>query len=883
MDKNKAKQNLKEVLDKYNKYKNSDALEHEANAEKIIEEIFEKVLGWESLEGYVKRKSQKSGKFPDYTFRLNGINKFFLEAKKINADLNSITFQKQAIGYARSSSVSFAVLTNFVELRVYVVDREIDNSKNFDKSQLFEPILIENCLNEKEFERLWLLSKDSFINKEIYNFAESICKLPKRKEIGKHLSEKLNYLREKIKSNIKKNDRQNNKILVSEDSKILIDEVTQKVLDRIVFIRVCEDREFENRYLESFLNYYKEHKRDLWKSVKELFKDYDKKNEKTNVGGYDSGLFEPSLCDEVFLDDNILASIIEEFYYFDDGTPIDFSKIPADVLGNLYENYLTYISKNVDIQKSHKKEQGIFYTPTYIVDYIVRNTLGELLKDKKINSEKIKILDPACGSGSFLIKSFDIIEDYYKKKDNYNQKTLGDDGMTYSTKENILINNIFGVDLDAKAVEIAQLNLLLKIAEKGHKLPLLQKNIKRGNSLIDDRSIDKWAFEWEDNFKEGSFDIVIGNPPWVSIKGKQKSLDLSEEELNWLFKKYPCDQYRPNLFEMFIWKALSLVKEGGYFGFIVPDRLCYNGQFAKLREHILKNFTLKKLWFRPEFEGVISDNIIFIIKKEKANNKSNVEIAEYPSIEFKKIPQEVYTNLSDFSWFIVNEKILKVFEKIKQRKDVFELGTKFQTKVGFIAKPNKVSKIKQNDKQIKVFKGENILRFGVKGNYYFDFKKENLAGGTQDIEKLSRKNKVFLRKTGIDIMASFDNSGTYPEQSVYFIYTNNDKSEEELKVLCALLNSKLLNHYYRNFAVTNKDATPQLKKVDLDKFPIIMPKDMNFFSERVDKLISLNQTIIQLGGKAEESKENKDKINKIIEEIDRKVFEIYDDSEKDLT
>ncbi|MEK6949438.1 MAG: hypothetical protein AABX34_04400, partial [Nanoarchaeota archaeon] len=282
LTKEDAKENLKRILEKYHKYKNSDALKVEANAEKIIEDIFEKVLGWESLEDYIKRKAQRNQKFPDYTFRLNGINKFYMEAKKISADLNDLKFQKQAIGYARSSAVSFTVLTNFVELRVYAVDAEVDSIKNFEKTQLFKPILIENCLNEPEFEKLWLLSKESFINKNIDKYAEETCKLPKRKEIDKHLSEKLNQLRIKIENNIRKNAQENKDILLDINKKALLEEATQKVLNRLVFIRACEDREYENRLLESYLNLYCENEKiKLWQLVKDLFRDYNVKNIET--------------------------------------------------------------------------------------------------------------------------------------------------------------------------------------------------------------------------------------------------------------------------------------------------------------------------------------------------------------------------------------------------------------------------------------------------------------------------------------------------------------------------------------------------------------------------------------------------------------------------
>jgi len=891
MDKETAKQNLKIVLEKYQKYKNSDALEHEANAEKIIEDIFEKVLGWESLEDYVKRKSQDTGKFPDYTFRLNGINKFFLEAKKIDASLDNISFQKQAIGYARSSSVSFAVLTNFIELRIYVVDREIDSSKNFEKSQLFKPILIENCLNESEFDKLWLLSKESFINKKIYEFAEENCKLTKRKEIGKHLSEKLNYLREKIKNSIKRNEKYNSKITSDINSKQLLDEVTQKILDRLVFIRVCEDREYENRHLESFLNSYKENKINLWKSVKGLFKDYDKKNEKTNVGGYDSGLFEYSLCDEVFLDENIIALVIEEFYYFDDGTPINFSKIPADVLGNLYENYLSYISKNADIQKSHKKEQGIFYTPTYIVDYIVKNTISELLKDKKVNVEKIKILDPACGSGSFLIKAFDVIEEYYKKDKNYNQKTLADDGTTYSTKERILKNNIFGVDLDAKAVEIAQLNLLLKIAEKGHRLPLLQQNIKRGNSLIDDENIRKADFfKWDDRFsniiqydkngnlKEGfGFDVVIGNPPYI------RNTELSEIDKQFFNNKYLSAHGQYDIFVLFFELGIKLLKNQGYLGFITSNKFIASDYGQKLRDLILKNCKIKCLIDVSNlkvFKDASTYPVIIILQKdpEKSNREDNIIIFQriedindiYSKSNVIKIKQSKFSKSSDN----------RFLQNIENKKELIDKIDKNSSKIGEIFKCQRGSP--KNKIKIVNIKSKQSLDCIVSkdvNNYYSKISdKFFIISELQN--KILLKEKILIPRTVLSLKAAYEEGGHFIMDRIYYLIPN-EKNKLSIKFVVGLLNSKLIDFYYKiNFGTTHVGGGYlDLRGTQIRQLPIknTSLSQQCTLIQFVDKILSLNKRLSELGDNppSEKTKELREQIEKVTEQINEEVYKLY--------
>lgn len=872
MDVEKLKRDIQTLISDFKANREFYVKNAEANTEtRLIENLF-KLLGWTEND-WIKQENTYRGKKKgraDYSFYLGERRVFFVEVKKVGISLNKEA-NEQAISYALSQRIPFAIATNFEEFNIFCVEEE--NAINRVFRTFKKPDDYVNNLND-----LLFLSRESFEKDLLLKKAEDEDRLKKRMSIDKPLLEDLMSVRRLIVNDIEKNYPKEYDINAR-------DEIVQRIIDRLIFMRRCEDVGInpENKYLEqiTFAPDIQAHKK-----LKEMFEEYNNR--------YNGGLFAVGIdndCDKIKIDGSIIIKLIKYLYRSQNGQYIyDFNWIDADILGQVYEQYLGKIleqkkSGKSDLKESqaHKKEQGIFYTPTYIVDFVVKNTLGELLKDKKVNLNNIKILDPACGSGSFLIKAFDYLNKKLSSDESSSQRKMDSQGL-YSIKTEIIKNNLYGVDLDNKAVEITKLNLLLKASEKNRKLPKeVDLHIKHGNSLIDDENIAKlYAFKWDGDFKEGSFDVVIGNPPWVSIKGKEKSLDLTQEELNWLFKKYPCDQYRPNLFEMFIWKALSLVKEGGYFGFIVPDRLCYNGQFADIREHILKNFTLKRLWFKPLFAGVISDNIIFIIKKEKPTKRSNVEIAEYPSTEFRKIPQEAYSNLSDCAWFIVDEDIFNIFEKIKKKSDVFELGTKFQTKVGFIAKPDKVMKERQDKEQIRVFKGENILKFGFNNNYYFDFKKSNLAGGTQDIEKLGKRNKVFLRKTGIDIMASFDSSGTYPEQSVYFVYTDEDKSEEELKVICALLNSKLLNCFYRNFAVTNRDATPQLKKVDLDKFPIIMPKDTKPFSEKVDKLLNWNRELIKFGDKTtSETKEIRDKINKIIEEINNLVYELYSITNKE--
>ncbi|MBU0635566.1 N-6 DNA methylase, partial [Candidatus Micrarchaeota archaeon] len=236
----------------------------------------------------------------------------------------------------------------------------------------------------------------------------------------------------------------------------------------------------------------------------------------------------------------------------------------------------------------------MYYTPRYIVDYIVKNTLGEKLKECKTIEElqKIKVLDPACGSGSFLIRAFDEIYNYYKQK-GWQEKTFIDpesQKVFATVKDQIIKNNLFGVDLDSKAVEIAQLNLLLKTTDKKHKLPKLQENIKNGNSLIDDSTITEKAFNWNKEFEtimeNGGFDIVIGNPPYVKVE------QIKKDEKDYFFKNFSHIGGRLDLYILFLEKASSILKEKGLMSFILPS-IWLKAKYGKeLRRHILENYSI---------------------------------------------------------------------------------------------------------------------------------------------------------------------------------------------------------------------------------------------------------------------------------------------------
>jgi len=869
MTKEEAKKQIQKLVEKYERIAKEGKIKSYNEAQtrnEFIEPLFG-FLGWDmrnlNTDNEVITEENVSGGRVDLAFQLGNIPVMFLEAKALKVDLDEWKWAEQAIHYSWNKSVTWAVLTDFEAIKIF--NAEIP-PKNITQN-LFIEIKCQDFIDR--FDQLWLLSKESFEKQLLYKKAEKWGKITKRKQVNEKLFEDLMAWRTSLTREFKKKNNLTNEEL---------DEGVQRILDRLIFIRTAEDRKIEPNVLEAI---YRSEKSGSYRQLVKVFRDFDE--------AFNSKLFAPHYCEEWKADDKVIANCLEGLYKTKDSYRYDFSIISADVLGGMYEQYLSYVQgrKSEEKKKSKRKSHGIYYTPKHIVDYIIKETLGEVLKKTKPkNISKIKVLDPACGSGSFLIASYDKILKHLTKQ---NPQT------SLFAKFDILKENIFGVDLDSQAIEIAQLNLLLKVLSQKARLPELEHNLSSGNSLVSGEFDElekyfgeKWQeqkpFNFEEEFKEvfeeGGFDVIIGNPPWVSLKGKHKSISFSDVELEYFYENLNANTYAPNFYEMFIWKGLSLLRDGGYFSFIVPDRFCANKQFIKLRKHILKNFALKKLWFKVDFPGIIADTVIFVIQNKKIKG-NKIQVAEFPNEKFINIPQNMYLNNDDFSFFYIKENILKIFEEIFSNPRISKLSDFAKTTSGCGAKTSLLHEEKQNDSEIRIIKGINIGRFAHNGYFWFDFKPENLSGRTRDKKKLSAKNKVLLRKTGIDLIATFNDSSAYPEQSLYFIY---DTDRQTLLYLLALINSKLINAYYQNFAITNRDSTPQLKNFDLDKFPIIKATE-----KEKEVIAKKSQTMLELHKKLHATSENTDKYNSLKkeienldQEIDEAIYKLYGLTNKEI-
>jgi len=870
MDKNSAKTELRLLIEKYNKLVQKErdikSKEEEMTKKDLIRPLFERVLGW-NFEEDVTAEEKISKGWVDYGFRINGVPKFFLEAKALREDVDNQKFFEQAVNYAYYKRCPWVVLTNFETLKI--LNAEWETPYYF--SSHFMTLKCNEFLDR--FEDLWLLSKESFDQGLLDKLAEKYGKKTKKVTVDKQLLNDFTKFRDMLSKNITKLNQARK--LTQEE----LDESIQRILDRLIFIRNCEDRGLEEKKLWEARNEIK-----VWKKLKEVFAYYDE-NYDSKIFTYDqTDAKKVHLCDTLDIDDSVMREIVESLYRTKDKSiSYDFSIIDADVLGTVYEQYLSHILKKTEKRAmisenhAHKKEQGIYYTPTYIVDYIVRNALGELLEKKNVNIEKIRVLDPACGSGSFLIKAFDVLNEHYQQNDKAYSQTQLDlkTGTMFTRKVKILQDNIFGVDLDKQAVEIAQLNLLLKIAEKGHRLPLLERNIRRGNSLIDDENIaGDEAFKWEKEFGEimanGGFSVIVGNPPYGA--------ELGEAERNFVSQKFKFAGSNKNTALLFIEKSLELINENGHFGMIVPKSLAFS-QLWKLGRELIKKHLTKVVDVSKAFEDVLLEQMIIIL--DKSAKTEEYVLQDMFSKESISIDKK-FIDSTDSLILHGEKKDFEIFKKMSQSSKYLSSITK--TGRGL---PSQKYLVKEKTKY-PVVKGKTISRYNFWSSGEFlpeEVIEENKkkANFLQQPKIISQRivAHVTKPKDHIIIMSALDREGLMNVDTVEnTVLTDRNYS---LEFLLCLLNSKLASWYAYRYVFSKAIRTMDLDDYYLGKIPLPnIEIDNSVFIELANRMLSLNERLAVLGDKGTDERVMiEEEIEKTDSEIDELVYTIYGITEQE--
>jgi hypothetical protein len=745
--------------------------------------------------------------FFDYTFRIGGARKFLVETKKPSVrikEANEAALQIRR--YAWNQKLPLSILTNFEEFAIYDCRIKPESGDAASKARI-------EYFTYKEYPEKWdwlvsILSPESIQLGSFDKYAETTKGKRGTASVDDDILAEIEQWRDAFAKNIA---LRNPSLTVEE-----LNSIVQRTIDRILFLRICEDRGIEeyetlHKLLEG---------EQVYGRLCQLFRNADDK--------YNSGLFhfqpEPdwnespdTLSLTVTIDDKILKGIIKRLYFPD--SQYEFSLIPPAILGHVYEQFLGKVIRltdghqaKVEYKPEVKKAGGVFYTPQYIVEYIVKHTVGELVKDKTPREvSKLRILDPACGSGSFLIGSYQFLLDWHRdwyianlvpvfkeknsvtdpavlallpeqaprkkksaatidlpiyksgngKEVRLSEHMRSDWKLTTAEKKRILLNNLFGVDIDQQAVEVTKLSLLLKVLEEENQetvskqltitaeraLPSLDHNIKCGNSLIGwdiltpEMPADEvkrinpfdWSKEFEPVMAAGGFDAVIGNPPYVRQEGLK-------EQKKYFETHYAVYQGTADLYAYFIEKGISLLRSKGLFSYIVANKWMKANYGKPLRKYLLTK----------QIDGIVDFGDLPVFKSAtiypcilRVSNETPVGeffASKVTSLDFSSLDEYVTKNchlissktLTEDGWTLENKQIQSILDKIqKSGKSLEEFvqgkifyGIKTGLNEAFVIDEETKDKfIKEDPKNAKIIKpfliGKDIKRYReLKSNKY---------------------------------------------------------------------------------------------------------------------------------------------------------------------
>jgi hypothetical protein len=633
-----------------------------------------KALGWDinNTKGYaeafrevVHEDAVRIGgtvKSPDYSFRIGGRRIFFLEAKKPAVNIyTDVEAAYQLRRYAWTAGLPLSILTNFKELAVYDCRVKPKFLEKASTARLW-------YFRYQDYPEKWdeiasIFSPDAIQQGAFDRYIQS-HKKSGTQEFDDAFLDEMEEWRKKLASNLASRNE--------ELDQSGLNFATQRIIDRIVFLRICEDRGIEPAFqMQALLS-----GDNTYARMRQLFQKADQR--------FNSGLFhfrrekdrrEPP--DELTLglrvDDAALKQIIKRLYYPD--SPYVFKEVGANILGSVYERFLGNVihltashQAKIEPKPEVRKAGGVYYTPTYIVNYIVQNTVGKLLTGKTpAEAAKLRILDPACGSGSFLLGTYQSLLDWHQQWYLANNPDKWSKGrnpalrpgprgelvLSIRERKRILANNVYGVDIDPQAVEVTKLSVLLKCLEgesaqsindlllfHERALPDLGDNIRCGNSLIstDIYATEVWKglpeetrsrlrpFNWDEGFpaimKSGGFEAVLGNPPYIDSEWMTTWLP---NDRAYLSKHYQSASGNWDIFCVFVEKALQLCKVGGLSSMIVPNKLGSANYAAGARAVIAANKLLSiRDYSRVPVFPVAVYPIVYVVQKGERNSDQTV-------------------------------------------------------------------------------------------------------------------------------------------------------------------------------------------------------------------------------------------------------------------
>ncbi len=823
----------------------------------FLNDIFGKVLGYTYERGLnelnleKEYKSKTDGTKPDgvlgYLTAENKDIRVVIELKdaytnldhKQNRKNDNRTPVEQAFSYVSKcgGKCKWVIVSNFVEIRLYPAnDASVYQAFN----------IVDLVKTEKLREFYALLAKGNLF---IQNGNSKVDDLLKVKiEADESITNEFYGVYKNLRSQLFKHIKENNPSI--DENAILTK--SQKILDRIIFICFCEDlgllpyKVFKEILHQTQTARFNMTDTRLWTEIKGLFTAIDQGYPQENINRFNGGLFKAdNIIDNLIIKDSILKEILSiERYDFD-------SDLNVNILGHIFEQSITDLEElksaingeNFDKKKGKRKKDGVFYTPEYITKYIVNESVGSWLEDKKkelgyyelpkIDDEQwrriktgkvqknnktikahldfwleyrkaldnIKVLDPACGSGSFLVQVFDYLKEQRNQVNEEIATFEGTQSELFNQDTHILSNNIYGVDLNAESVEITKLALWLKTANKKDPLTALDNNIKCGNSLINDVTVagDK-AFDWNKEFPEimqsGGFDVVVGNPPYIDSEAMTKHQPVEREYIGLTFKGATgnWDIYIP-----FIEQSFNLLNNSGFLAFITPDKWLGKPFGESIRTLLLDKIIKIRKYGRDVFADALVDSIVSVYSKKGSKNLTIEDYLMENSycIEKNTIPSPYRYD----TYFTLSLKIIQKIENVEQHmSDLSICESACATSDAYLLKPILYSNMQVTQDEYKVINtgtiSKYVSRWGYKemkylGDSYLypvctksDF--SNIFHNTY-LEKTNTPKLIIKGLTLLDV-CSDEVGNIIPGKSTLII---KNKDINILKFLLSFLNSSL--------------------------------------------------------------------------------------------
>lgn len=889
------------------KIKNIKIAKEEQYQEGFIKDVFGSVLGYSvypespyNIE--TEKKNETNSKKADGAILKDEKVVGVIELKD-NKTKNLDAVKDQAFGYKNNhKECSYVISSNFHKLRFY-----IDDATDYEEFDLYN-------LDNETFKRFYLyLRKEGLLDKNLPKLLREETKFHEE-EISKKLYKDYSNFKRSFFENAVRNNPQIDKLELFKKS--------QKFLDRILFLLFAEDKglvgtnsivNIVEKWSGADDDYYQPLYEMVNKYFSHLYRGYTYQKTGEVIPRFGGELFAPDDILEILkIDDEVLKSDLLILSKYDFNTDVD-----VNILGHIFEHSLNEVDdveaelrgEQLDKTKSKRKKDGVFYTPKYITKYIVDNTLGKLCSEKKaelkldqdiaifeyqkadgkLNEKgkdlyerlntykawllKLKICDPACGSGAFLNQALSFFIEEHKFVDDIIAELTNTPLRLFDTDLQILENNIFGVDINEESIEIAKLSLWLRTAQPGRKLSDLSNNIKCGNSLIGDPDVagDK-AFIWETEFPtvfdKGGFDVVIGNPPYVFARE-----NFSQMEKDYFIRTYKSAKYQINTYILFIEKSVEIIKEKRNFGLIIPNSwlMVYSGE--TLRRFLLDNCALNKIVNLEgySFESANVETVILLADKIKGVKDHSFEILLNNGKEFYLAHSK---NQNDFN---KNEGIeFKVFSdswnddltlklnsssvilddvcEIKAGLKAYEAGkgNPKQTPLDVKNRPFDFN-FQADDSTFKYLEGKDVGRFFINWSGTYLKYGEHLAA-PRSFNIFSGKKIIIREITGVFPRCI---NACYSEEILLFNMSNiaiipKDEVAIDLKYLLAVLNSQLMSFYFmKNTAKSVRKLFPKIILNDLRKFPV---KKIEFqfqqpFVHKVDSILDLNDRFLSLNRK----------------------------------